>query len=608
MKNKFFVNTTDKNLSFAFQIIVEEFSLGKKLEGKILTPKKTNGASFSIFVQGAQIIAEYRTESDLFSSFAIVLSHIDEDGFCFCGKWDVERRGVMLDCARNAVPKKSTLKRFIMLAALFGFNYLELYTEDCFEVKGEPLFGYMRGKYSVEDIREIDAYCKLFAIELIPCIQTLAHLGRIFMHWKEYTEKIRDVNDLLLVDEERTYKLIENIIASCRNAFSSKNINIGMDEPFLLGKGKYYRLHGYVPEEDIFLKHLGKVLKICEKYGFTPFLWADVFLQSKTNTEKFPKDPIYIFWDYTNTNEKFYSDRFSFFTKNKYNFAFAGALHKWYGFTPQNTYSISILSFQINMAKKYCVNDFLVTLWGDEGAECSIFAVLPAFANAGFLFLNKMPELNTVFTSLFGISYDEFLDLDLPNKLYDGKILKLNNPSKYLFYMDPLYGLEEAESRLDYPERYIQIANKLKKNRTGHGFSYLFETLYRVSLFLEKKATIAEELYYSYKQKDKEKLKKLKKEILPECIKRLENFYVVYRSQWEKENRGFGFEVQTYRICGLKGRLMEVKRILEEYLEGKRERITELEEERVKIKKDDDIFNGCVLYNGFKETVTYCSF
>ena len=68
-----------------------------------------------------------------------------------------------------------------ILSAL-GYNFIRLYTEDTYEVDGEPYFGYMRGRYSREEIREMDAYAASKGIELIPCIQTLAHLNSIFRY------------------------------------------------------------------------------------------------------------------------------------------------------------------------------------------------------------------------------------------------------------------------------------------------------------------------------------------------------------------------------------------------------------------------------------------
>ena len=115
--------------------------------------------------------------------------------------------GVMIDCSRNAVPKVSAVKKLIDALQKMGYNTLELYTEDTFEVEDEPYFGYLRGRYSSEEIKEIDKYASAHGIELIPCIQTLAHFSnsvKLPRFWN-----ITDVNDILLIDEEQTYEFIE---------------------------------------------------------------------------------------------------------------------------------------------------------------------------------------------------------------------------------------------------------------------------------------------------------------------------------------------------------------------------------------------------------------
>ena len=61
--------------------------------------------------------------------------------------------GVMLDCSRNAVMTVNSVKRYIRLLAATGYDVLMLYTEDTYEIKSEPFFGYMRGKYSIEEIK-----------------------------------------------------------------------------------------------------------------------------------------------------------------------------------------------------------------------------------------------------------------------------------------------------------------------------------------------------------------------------------------------------------------------------------------------------------------------
>ena len=93
--------------------------------------------------------------------------------------------GVMLDCSRNAVMKPETVKKYIDLLARLGYNTLMLYTEDTYEVDNQPYFGYLRGRYSKEELKDIDAYAASKGVELIPCVQALAHLNAI-MRWREY--------------------------------------------------------------------------------------------------------------------------------------------------------------------------------------------------------------------------------------------------------------------------------------------------------------------------------------------------------------------------------------------------------------------------------------
>ena len=171
--------------------------------------------------------------------------------------------GVMLDCSRNAVMTVSAVKRMIDCLAKMGYDTLELYTEDTYEVEGEPFFGYLRGRYTGEEIQEIDPYAKAHGVELIPCIQTLAH----------FTAFVRigqcggmfDTADILLVGEDRTYEFIDHLFASLAKNFSSRQVNIGMDEAHMVGLGRYLDKHGHRNRFDILIEHLQKVAEIAKK-------------------------------------------------------------------------------------------------------------------------------------------------------------------------------------------------------------------------------------------------------------------------------------------------------------------------------------------------------
>ena len=61
---------------------------------------------------------------------------------------EFKRLGIMLDMSRNAVMHVRALKEYISTLSDMGYNTLLLYTEDTYEIPGEPYFGHFRGRYS----------------------------------------------------------------------------------------------------------------------------------------------------------------------------------------------------------------------------------------------------------------------------------------------------------------------------------------------------------------------------------------------------------------------------------------------------------------------------
>jgi hypothetical protein len=197
--------------------------------------------------------------------------------FCVTEELVFEDFGLMLDCSRNAVYSMDAVKRLIRIGALLGYNFLHLYTEDTYEVTDEPYFGYMRGRYTKEEIKELDAYAKEYGVELVPCIQTLAHLNSIF-RWPAYAP-INDTRDILLLEDERTYALIEKIFQTIAECFTSRRGNVGMDEAELVSRGKFYDINGPKNRFEIMRKHVAKVMEIADKYGFQCMMWSDMYFK-----------------------------------------------------------------------------------------------------------------------------------------------------------------------------------------------------------------------------------------------------------------------------------------------------------------------------------------
>ena len=69
-------------------------------------------------------------------------------------------------------------------------------------------------------------------MEVIPCIQILAHLNTIF-RWPVY-QPIQDCNDILLSEEDKTYELIGKMLDSVKACYRSEYVHIGMDEAHMV--------------------------------------------------------------------------------------------------------------------------------------------------------------------------------------------------------------------------------------------------------------------------------------------------------------------------------------------------------------------------------------
>ena len=141
--------------------------------------------------------------------------------------------GVMLDVSRNAVMTPDTFKWYFPLLKKMGYNCVFIYSEDTYFVEGEPYFGYMRGRYSEDDMKKIDEIGAANGIEVIPCVQALAHLNGT-LRWGQIPV---DTDDIMLTDNERTYEVIDRMFASLSKNFKSRKIHVGMDEAYMLGRG-----------------------------------------------------------------------------------------------------------------------------------------------------------------------------------------------------------------------------------------------------------------------------------------------------------------------------------------------------------------------------------
>ncbi len=579
------------------------FEISETAEIELICKRTHEEHDISVRFENGKGEITYKHTNQFFRAFSMFIEKIQkgETEFSFTETSQFKTVGPMFDFSRNAVMNQESFYEMIRMMAMMGFNSAMLYMEDTYEVKEEPYFGYMRGRYSEEELKRLDDYAHQFGIELIPCIQTLAHLEE-FLKW-EGVLHYKDTRGALLLESEKTYDLLENMIQAASGPFRSKRIHIGMDEAEELGRGIFLNKHGYKPRFELMAKHLDRVLQITDGLGLEAVMWSDMFLKLASETgdsyskkteipeyiiEQTPNQIQLMYWQYNSTDVDHYRqiiDQHKAFNKKP---AFAGGMWIWNTFATNYQLSLQASNAALQACKEKEIDDVFVTLWGDDGMENNPYAALLGLqfyaehAYAKELDENKLYERVAFCT---GIQADQYLllnELDTPPGVEKGN-LEQTNPSKFLLWQDVLLGVFDKHIEgLDMDTYYESLTTKFQNSRVeATPLDYIFEVPEKLSNVLALKAGIGVKLKSAYDKQDRKELRKIANEIIPEISTRVRKLRDAHRYQWLKMNKPFGWEVIDIRYGGLLNRLDTATMRVNDYLHGQIEMIDELEQERL---------------------------
>lgn len=505
----------------------------------------------------------------------------------FEGKKFFDYNGFMPDLSRNGVLNIATLKKFIRQLAALGHNWFMLYMEDVYEVEGEPYFGAMRGRYSVEEIQEVDAYAKMLGVELVPSIQTLAHVNQ-FLMWDHIALDYVDIEDILHVGKDKTLDLIERMIKTLRKGFSSHRIQLGMDEAYFLGRGNYLDDCGLKDKSQIMLEHLDKMIQICQKYEFEPHIWDDMFFShySEVEADKFrvPDEISLMYWDYYNTSKEHYLQRIERRSQITKTLKFAGGIWRWAGYAPHHLKTLYTTIASLSACKEKKVKEIIATCWSDDGAEAPFETAL--FGLVLFAFLDSEDYDEAQFDQWLRfytqMSFEEWLRQGDLDALGDrGLEIDLDaTPSKYFLYQDPmqakfLYWSQKMDK--SYTKYLEALSLSFLNQESGNPILNDFYAQYAKVVSL--KWDLPLNIWEAYHSQDKSRLEKIIKEQIEPLIALVPALSKARRKVWLEECKPFGLEILEHRFGGILFRLEYTKDILEAYLRGEIQVLEELEQE-----------------------------
>ena len=503
-----------------------------------------------------------------------------------------ETVGLMFDCSRNAVLKPEAMKGFLRKMALQGLNFGMLYTEDTYEVPEQPFFGYKRGRYTYEELKDLDDYANLFGIELCPCIQALGHLKRI-LHWPAFS-KLRDNDDVLLADLPETYELLDQCIRAASAPFRSKRIHLGMDEAFGVGLGAHLAKYGYEDPRAVIGRHLKKVLDITDKYGLRPMVWSDMYFHldghdyhsggMPSEAAKAAVDPrvSLVYWDYYHSKQEQYALALEKHARFGVPTVFAGGIWTWIGPAPSYPTTIGNTVPALKACMEAGVQTVIATAWGDNGAETNLTTALLGMQIYGEMtYTGEYDEQRIAarFRRCCHADAQAFLDLSRLNDL-PGIVPAPNNPTnacKFMLYQDPLVQLMEGDTRDYVLSKEFEKLTPLYERyaRENPEYELLFRFYAALSRTLARKAVWHEEAADAVRSGDRILAFRLAAE-LPDTVRCVTELRHLWRQLWENTNKPQGFEILEVRLAGVAARLETAREKMLAFARRETEDIPEL--------------------------------
>jgi len=575
----------------AFSALAEEypdyFSLKKGARVEFL---KWDEPGFAVLSVAGGYLVSYRDVSDIYRAMLEILK-AGHKTVSIRREYPYEFRALMIDSSRNGVIKEEYLRKILIKLSLLGYNYACLYTEDTFEVEGEPEWGFGRGRYSKAELKKIVAFAEQFGITMFPCIQTLGHLQHI-LKFPKY-RKLQDTDMVLNVYKADAYKLIEKAIANAVEPYKTDLIHIGMDETWGLGRGKAFEANKKIDPRRIYLSHVTAVAKICAKKKLKPVMWGDIVIGmtheaalNNAQRRKLPKNVEMNFWNYYHYDKDYYYKTIKEYRAMGFEPMLSPGAWNWNRFWPCYGLLRETMPLFMNAGRELGVKRAMMTMWGDDGQECPWDANLPGLSLFAEYMCRAKPTEAEAKSSVELLGQSPFEDFITPSEMdYIGResMLACSSMAKMHLYEDPIFGLFSLHNRKHRLKAKYEMAFKLASkaySRAGARNRELLNFAKCLADVLRYKADLRNLARERYLKGNKSGLKRLAATI-PGIIAKVCALWKAHRRIWLLERKTFGLETMDLRYGGIIARLKVMKMTLNAYAYGKSASIPEFEEKDV---------------------------
>lgn len=353
-----------------------DFYLNNRTGNEDITLKKENGLrmeeyELEINADGVSIV--YASEAGLFRAFTS-LRQLMKDGkqLPFVKIHDrpqFERRAYMLDISRCRMPKLETIIWLIDILADLKYNEFQLYMDSfCFKYDAYEAYTKEFDCLTASDIEYLDAYCKERFIELVPNQNSFGHMENWlakeeFAHLGLTDGKTHatTLNPLLEETTEFVSKLYESLLPH----FTSKYVNIGLDEAYGLGKFQTEEACKKYGADNVFMDYLNKLSDICKnKYDKNVMFWSDMIISHPESHKRIPKNAVVLNWGYDLIKSQMMEKRCMSLEQLGVPYYVCPGNCTWLSFTGR----FDVMSFNVRtlgeVGREHGAKGYLMTDWG----------------------------------------------------------------------------------------------------------------------------------------------------------------------------------------------------------------------------------------------------
>ncbi|MCU1466955.1 MAG: glycoside hydrolase, family 20 [Actinomycetia bacterium] len=340
------------------------------------------GYALTIDSDGAAIVAA--DGAGLFYARATLaqLAHI-HDGMLPVGTIrdhpDLPVRGVMIDISRDKVPTMSTLRDLIDRLASWKINHVQLYSEHTFAYRNHLEVHAGASPLTADEIRELDAFCRDRHIELVPNQNCLGHMNRWLLHERYralaiapdgFVDPYGLGHEAMTIDPAHpgSLELVRELLGELLPLFSSRRVNIGLDETWELPKERLGEFFAWA----------ATLRALPELDGREVIIWGDMFSGDPALIAQVPAGVTVCEWGYD--AEYPFDERTALLAAAGLPFWVAPGTSSWLSIAGRVTNAVEACRNAAAAAITHGGRGYLNTDWGDRGHLQQLPISDPGFA------------------------------------------------------------------------------------------------------------------------------------------------------------------------------------------------------------------------------------